>query len=150
VKDVKADAGDCGAWPAASEQEGVEAQIEPEEAGSQQGGEAWPPGCDGTECGRAGDRAQAVAPARIEAGGPGAMLEQQHRPWHAAVQDVGDDHVPQAPPLEMGALDIRVEPDPTASRVETQPEVDVLHRRSRKALGVEAVHGQEGVPANGA
>ena len=92
-------------------------------------------------------RAEPMPPAEIERRRRSAMAEQEQDPGHATADEVGANHAPDAPALEVSPLHERIELDPGARSREPHTEVDVLHELD--AL-VEPTHGLERVPADGA
>ena len=62
------------------------------------------------------ERAKSMPPTEIERRRRAAVAEQEQHPRHAAADEVGSDHAPDAPALEVCTLHERIELDPGAGR----------------------------------
>ena len=131
----------------AAQQQGVEAAVERDQRAGRRERERGPPRHERARRRDRGQRAEAVAPAEVERA-RAALVEQQRDPGHAARREVGAQHLHEAPALEMRALDLGPQLDARAGGGHPHPELDVLDRGDRVALGVEAAGGQERLAAH--
>ena len=120
--------------PFAAQEQRVEATVEDEQRERARGSQARAPGQEAER----GERTQAVPRAEVERCGAAPALEEELRPREPAAREVGVDHRRERPRLQVATLDARVEDDPRAALREPQAELDVLDRRGRVALRVEA------------
>jgi hypothetical protein len=89
-----------------------------------------------------------VPPAQIQSSRARATTQEQHHPGNASSGEVGVDHPGQRPPLQMLPLQDRVEDDAAASVDEPHAQIDVLDRRAREALLIEAADRDEFIPTD--
>src|SRR5919197_539472 len=76
--------------------------------------------------------------AKVERVRAAPALEEELYPRKSAAREIRVDHRREGPALEVAALDERVEDDPRTAGREPQAELDVLDRRGRIALCIEA------------
>jgi len=136
--------------PSLPREQDVEGAVQRHERGERRDGRAQSPTEQRAGRDQRGDGAQPVPPTEVERRRCRPVAEQQADPRHASIPEVALDHAPQAPGLQVRALQVGVELDPVSGRGQPRTEVDVLHGRHRVAIGVEAARGVEAVAANGA
>ena len=134
----------------ATQQEGVEPRVRGEVRRREERQGPRAAHDDGREARGERRDAHEVAAPQVEPGRRSAASQHHGGPRGTAMHDVGDHHGAQAPVLEMGAQDARLEPDARPGGREPQAELDVLDRRDREALVVVAADLHEGLTPHGA
>ena len=85
---------------------------------------------------------------RFNVGGSLSTTQHQLDPRNPATPEVSPHHLPQAPVLQVRALEVGIEHDEGTIRSKPRAELDVLDRGHGVALGVEAAGVEEGVASN--
>lgn len=145
---MKADSGGSLYRPPSAQEKGIEAGVQQQEQ-PQRGTR----GAGATKCERAHqrnrcERAEPVSPAEVEPGRGSSGPEKQRHPGHSAAMEVRADHLPKRPTLEVGPLNLGIEPELRPGVGEPHAELDVFDARLGVATRIEAAGPAECVEPN--
>ena len=132
-----------------SDQQCVEGVVEGDERAAERERGPDGPGEHRERGERAHHRADPVSPAAVERGGDPPRAELERHPRRPSAGDVRPQHRAERPPLEVGALDRRIEPEPASGHRQPVTQLDVLDRRVGVPGAVEAADLQEVCSAHG-
>src|SRR5262249_17845897 len=149
----KADGGETD--PASPPQQPIEAPIDgdnhEQRDGHQQEEDRPPEREHGADEGKNRQaRAHPLRGPEVELARYAIFREDEARPRHGAARHVGPDHGRERPALEMRALELPVEENPSSRSAEAVGELYILHGRPRESGRIEAADLPEVDAANGA
>ena len=148
MQDVDAHPRERVTGPPASQDQRVQRAVQSDQGQQRCDQDGRPAHQDAEQGDQRRESAQPVVPAQVQVARHPAGAKQQGDPRDASMSEVGAKHSRKRPPLQVGALDLRVEPDPRPGVDQAHPELDVLDRGARELLLVESPGVEKRLAAN--